>query len=56
MQACARPVARMRSRATSMLAAKAYIHQYEAFGLSLQDMQAAVNCAEETVCRYDQLG
>lgn len=55
MQACAKPVARMQTRATSMLAARAYVHQYEAFGLGLSDLQAAVCNAAEVVSRYEML-
>ena len=56
MQACAKPVARMQNRAMGMLAARAYVHQYEAFGVGLADLQAAVCNAQETVSRYDLLG
>ncbi|KAK9816057.1 hypothetical protein WJX74_007509 [Apatococcus lobatus] len=55
-QACAQPAARMQTRATSMLAARAYVHQYEAFGLGLSDLQEAVCSATEVVGRYAMLG
>ena len=56
LQACVKPVARMQSHAMSMLAARAYVHQYEAFGLRLSDLQEAVCSAAEVVSRYDLLG
>ncbi len=45
----------MQKRAMSMLAARAYVHQYEAFGVGLAELQSAVCSAQEVVTRYDLL-
>lgn len=54
-QHCVGPMARMLDKAYSMLAARAYIHQYEKYGLGAADFQHCFAHVEELCARYSAL-
>eukprot|EP00197_Chlamydomonas_leiostraca_P006227 CAMPEP_0202860978 /NCGR_PEP_ID=MMETSP1391-20130828/2530_1 /ASSEMBLY_ACC=CAM_ASM_000867 /TAXON_ID=1034604 /ORGANISM="Chlamydomonas leiostraca, Strain SAG 11-49" /LENGTH=63 /DNA_ID=CAMNT_0049540277 /DNA_START=34 /DNA_END=225 /DNA_ORIENTATION=+ len=51
-QGCVGPMTQMLDRAYSMLASRAYVHQYEQYGLTVDDFQACFAHMEEIVERY----
>ncbi|GAX79746.1 hypothetical protein CEUSTIGMA_g7187.t1 [Chlamydomonas eustigma] len=54
-QACISPVRRMQERAAVMMSARAYVHQYEKFGLGVSDFSACFGHIEDIVERYSML-
>jgi hypothetical protein len=46
----------MQAKAYSMLSARAYVHQYEACGLALDDFQRCFAGVEDVLGSYSSLG
>lgn len=55
-QACVPYVEHVVSRAHGMLAARAYVYQYEREGLSVADFEAALLKLEDVIAKYGALG
>ena len=49
------PLRRMQERAYSMLASRAFVHQYEQFGMTLGDFTNCFAAVEDVVERYSLL-
>jgi tubulin delta len=54
-QRCVGPIERMQDHAYGMLASRAYIHQYETYGMNVSDFQACFARIEDIAQRYSQL-
>lgn len=54
-QSCISPISKMLERAYQMFASRAYAHQYESFGLGLEDFKACFAHTEEILLRYQML-
>ncbi len=55
LQACMRPVRRMQRAAALMLADRAYLHQYEHYGVGLPEMRAMLEETEQVLEHYGAL-
>eukprot|EP00798_Chlamydomonas_sp_ICE-L_P011290 gene11290-18926_t len=55
-QSCVSPMERMLQRAVSMLASRAFVHQYEKYGMDEQDFLSCFSHVEDMVQRYKNLG
>lgn len=56
MQACVAPLHAMQSKAYAMLSARAYVHQYEAYGLGQQEFEQSFSVVEDIMAAYASLG
>jgi hypothetical protein len=54
-QTVAAPLARMTERASKLLSAGAYVHQYDAFGVGRSELLAATARVSEIAARYASL-
>jgi hypothetical protein len=54
-QTVAAPLARMTERASKLLSAGAYVHQYEAFGIGRSELLSATARVSEVAARYAAL-
>lgn len=52
---CLGPVQRMQERAYAMLASRAFVHQYQKYGLEVEDFQSCFAHVEDIVHRYAAL-
>ena len=55
VQASVSPLRAMQDRAYSMLAARAYVHQYEAYGMQRSDFQQCFAVVEDVLAGYAAL-
>ncbi len=54
-QRCVNPIRRMQEKAYGMLASRAFVHQYEKYGMGVSDFQECFARIEDIVERYDRL-
>ena len=54
-QSCIGPISAMQERAYQMFASRAYVHQYESFGLGQEEFKSCFAHIEEVLQRYEML-